>query len=85
MDSKGILDPDSIGNVDDAVKLLNENGIQMTRDEFVLAISDGADELDENTLENVAGGSLYYAVKLLWDRWRGSSSGTAHGGGGRHG
>lgn len=45
-----------VTNIEEAVKLLAEKGIQVTAAELAAATGDG--ELDETSLDNVAGGGL---------------------------
>lgn len=56
---------EAVGSVEEAVALLNENGIDITEEELNAAMKDAEGELDETALDDVAGGfgvALGFAV-----------------------
>ena len=93
MNTENNFDPAEIRTVDDALRILGENGIQMSRGEFLSAIrEESGSELDESSLEGVSGGAILPAFLALLEKLKGrshqsqGSSGMYHGiSGGRHG
>ncbi len=77
---------ESAEDLEAVAKLFNEKGIQVSAAELKSAIEEENGELNENNLENVAGGSLIAAwkqfIRLCQHQ---GSSGAWHSGGGRHG
>lgn len=73
----------------EAVKILNEAGVEMTEAELQAMLDASEGELDEAAMEAVAGGYIKPGFgRWLWDKLFGKkgSSGGYHGGGrGRHG
>ena len=90
MDITDSFDPEEVRTVDDALRILEENGIRMTRGEFLSAIrEESSGELDESSLEGVSGGAILPAFLALLEKLKGrqsrGSSGLYGMGSGRHG
>ncbi len=84
----------SADSYENAVKLLEENGYPQTEKLLENISEEKFGELQEKDLESVAGGSVFFALRLILAKLKTksgnnthtSSSGSIHGsGGGRHG
>ena len=90
MDITDSFDPEEVRTVDDALRILEENGIRMTRGEFLSAIrEESSGELGESSLEGVSGGAILPAFLALLEKLKGRQSRGSSGyygmGSGRHG
>ena len=75
-------------NIAEAIEIFAAEGVTVTEEQLMEYALPAGDELDEEALENVAGGSVAINPFLLWLRGRSKSgygsSGRGHIGGGRH-
>ena len=69
MNTTDSFDPAEVRTIDDALRILDESGIRMTRGEFISAIrEESSDELDESSLEDVSGGAILPAFLVLLEK-----------------
>ncbi len=54
---------------EEASELLAQHGIQITPEELLKAFAQPEGELDENTLDGVAGGWIRWFPRPRWPRW----------------
>jgi predicted ribosomally synthesized peptide with nif11-like leader len=67
---------------DEVLALFKENGVELSQDELKAFVSESQkEELDEDSLDDVAGGILSYRVGLTVARWLIRKCSTGGGGG----